>query len=329
MSLRKRTAEVLEPEFNTDRLSQVVNVSLIVLISLNVLAITLESVDAMLARYRLVFRAFEVFSVAVFTIEYLVRIWSSVDLGNAKDRSPILGRIKYMFTPLALIDLVAILPFYLSLYMAIDLRFLRGLRLLRLFKLTRYSPALSALLDVMRKEADALLAAFVVLLTLLMMSAAGIYVLENEVQPDTFGSIPSAMWWAIVTLTTLGYGDVEPVTTGGKIFGGLIGLLGVGMIALPAAIMASGFADNIHARRAWYSRYARRFLDDGVLDEQERKQLETLRKDLGIDSEEALQQLRSILEERAATSTCPHCGKAVVEESEPPDPLIPRGTPAE
>ena len=155
-----------------------------------------------------------------------------------------------------------------------------------------------------------------VLLTLLMMSAAGIYVLENEVQPDTFGSIPSAMWWAIVTLTTLGYGDVVPVTTGGKVFGGIIGLLGVGMIALPAAIMASGFADNIHERRAWYSRYAKRFLDDGVLDENESRQLEALRKELGIDSEEAFEQLRSVVEENRAsvTANCPHCGKPVTPE---------------
>ncbi len=313
MTLRTRTAEVLEPDFSTDRTSRIVNIFLIVLISLNVLAITLESVNAILAAHRQLFRAFEVFSVAVFTIEYIARVWSSIDLGDASDRSPVLGRIKYMLSPLALIDLIAILPFYLSFYLAMDLRFLRGLRLLRLFKLTRYSPALSALLDVIRKESGALLAAFVILFILLMMSAGGIYVLENEVQPETFGSIPGAMWWAIVTLTTLGYGDVVPVTTGGKVFGGLIGLLGIGMIALPAAIMASGFADNIHARERRYKRYAERALQDGVLDEEERWQLEELRKELGIDSGEALQHLRAILEEARETTprNCPHCGKSV------------------
>ena len=121
------------------------------------------------------------------------------------------------------------------------------------------------------------------------------------------------MWWAIVTLTTLGYGDVVPVTTGGKVFGGLIGLLGIGMIALPAAIMASGFADNIHARQRRFDRYAQRFLEDGVLDERERWHLEELRKELGIDSEEALQHLREIVEEakESPPATCPHCGKPV------------------
>ena len=313
MTLRQRTAEVLEPDFTTDRASRIVNTFLIILISLNVLAITLESVDAIYARYQLAFRAFEVFSVAVFTVEYLARVWCSIDLAEAKDRRPIIGRIKYMLMPLALVDLIAILPFYLSFYVAIDLRFLRGLRLLRLFKLSRYSPALSALLEVIRKESEALLAAFVVLLILLMISAGGIYVLENDVQPETFGSIPSAMWWAIVTLTTLGYGDVVPVTSGGKIFGGLIGLLGIGMIALPAAIMASGFADSIHARQRRYSRYAVKFLEDGVLDERERWQLEELRKELGLDSDAALDQLRLILEETKITepANCPHCGKPV------------------
>ncbi len=313
MRLRKRTAELLDQDYDTDRLARIVNVSLIVLILLNVTAIILESVTSIHARYAQAFRYFEVFSVIAFTIEYFARVWSSIDLKQSKDRSPVVGRIKYMLTPLALVDLIAILPFYLAFYVSIDLRFLRGLRLLRLFKLARYSLALSALLDVVQKEAETLLAAIVVLLILLVMAAGGIYVLENEIQPETFGSIPAAMWWAIVTLTTLGYGDVVPVTTGGKMFGGLIGLLGIGMIALPAAILASGFAENIHARQQKYNRYAKRFLEDGVLDKSERRQLERLRKDLGIDREDALRLLRSIREElrESQPENCPHCGETI------------------
>jgi len=315
MTPRQRTADVLEPDFNTDRFSRIVNLSLIVLISLNVLAITLESVDTILTRYRPAFRVFEIFSVGVFTVEYLARVWSCIDQAEVRHRTPIVGRLRYIASPLALVDLAAILPFYLSLYLAVDLRFLRGLRLLRLFKLARYSPALGALLDVMRKEADTLLAAFVVLFILLMISAAGIYVLEHNVQPESFGSIPASMWWAIVTLTTLGYGDVVPVTTGGKILGGFMGVLGVGMIAMPAAILASGFADSVHARKAQYSRFAKHLLHDGVLDEHERWQLEELRKDLNIDSEEALNQLRVVMEQlkEAGPANCPHCGKSLNE----------------
>jgi len=155
--------------------------------------------------------------------------------------------------------------------------------------------------------------AMVVLLILLVMSATGIYILENELQPETFGSIPSSMWWAIVTLTTVGYGDVVPLTAMGRVFGGLIGLLGIGMIALPAAILASGFVENIHDRKEKYNIRAERALRDGVLDEQERWELEELRKELGLESDEALQLLRSVMERgrRAVAKRCPHCGKHI------------------
>ena len=310
MDLRKRTAEVLELDFLKDRLSRVVNISLIVLILLNVVAIVLESVDALYARYERAFWYFEVFSVIAFTVEYFARVWSSIDLRRTADTSPIMGRVKYMLTPLALVDLIAILPFYLSFHVTLDLRFLRCLRLLRLFKLARYSPALSALLDVIQKEAAALLAALVVLIILLVMSAVGIYMVEGDIQPDAFGSIPGAMWWAIATLTTVGYGDVVPVTTAGKVLGGVIGLLGIGMIALPAAIMASGFAENIRSRKRRYNRFAKRFLKDGVLDDAERRQLERLRRELGIESKEAVQLLRAIQQEarHAAPKKCAKCG---------------------
>lgn len=311
MNLRKRMAEVLEHGYYEDRPSRVVNLLLILLISLNVVAIFLETVDPIYAQHQRGFWYFEVFSVVVFSIEYLARVWSSIDLEEAKDKNPVRGRLRYMLTPIALVDLIAILPFYLSLYMAIDLRFLRVLRLLRLFKLTRYSPALGALLDVIQKEADALLSALVVLLMMLVISAGGIYLLENELQPETFGSMPDSMWWAIVTLTTVGYGDVIPITTMGKMFGGLIGLIGIGMIALPAAILASGFAENIRDRKQQYNHYAQAFLKDGVIDESERWQLEELRKELGLDSDEALRLLDGIIRQaqHSMPGQCPHCGK--------------------
>ena len=184
MNLRKRTADLLEPDRHWDGLSRILNLLLILLISLNVIAIVFESVQPIYERFERAFRYFEVFSVAAFTIEYFARVWSSIDSRTASDSSPVMGRLKYMLTPLALVDLVAILPFYLSLYVSIDLRFLRGLRLLRLFKLSRYSPALGALLDVVQKEFDAIMAALVVLLILLVMAATGIHILEHEIQPE-------------------------------------------------------------------------------------------------------------------------------------------------
>lgn len=316
MSVRKRAAELLEQGHYNDRPSRVLNLLLILLISLNVFAIILGSESGFYARFQRELWVFEVFSVLVFTIEYLARVWSAIDLEEAADKRPILGRLRYMLTPMALIDLIAILPFYLSLYLSFDLRFLRVVRMLRLLKLTRYSPALGALLDVIQQEAEALLAAFVVLLLMLVFSASGIYLLEGEIQPDTFGSIPSAMWWSIVTLTTVGYGDVVPVTVGGKVFAGFIGLIGIGMIAVPAAILASGFAECIHERRRKYTQQIHDLLRDGILDENDRWQLEGLRRDLGLRSDEALRLIHGMLQEARETtlSHCPHCGKHLRDE---------------
>jgi voltage-gated potassium channel len=310
-TLRKRTAELLEIGHYNDRPSRMLNLFLILLIFLNVVAIVLESVDVVYTEFHRAFWYFEVFSVLVFTAEYAARVWSAVDLDGTSERSPIIGRIRYMLTPMALVDLIAILPFYLGLFFPFDLRFLRALRLLRLFKLTRYSPALGAMLDVIQKEADALIASFVVLLVMLMIAAGGIYLLENELQPETFGNIPRSMWWAIVTLTTVGYGDVVPITPLGKMFGGLIGLIGIGMIALPAAIMASGFAENIHDRRRQYNQQVLDLMRDGMLTEKDRWRLEELRRELGLRSDEALHILHGLLQEARQNThaKCPHCGE--------------------
>jgi voltage-gated potassium channel len=316
MNLRRRTAEILEQEHFNDRTSRIINFFLISMILLNVVAITLESVDSIYRQYETTFWYFDMFSVAVFTVEYFARIWSCLDLTDVEERTPIIGRIKFMLRPLTLIDLIAILPFYLSLYISIDLRSLRILRLLRLFKLTRYSPALSVLLEVLYNESKTLMAAFVVLLIMLILSATGIHILEGEVQPEVFGSIPGAMWWSIVTLTTVGYGDVVPLTTAGKFFAGIIGLVGIGMVAIPAAIMASGFNENLRGRREKYNTFIRKTVKDGLIDDRERWRLEELRRELGLTTTEALQLLETMLEKarNQPHEKCPHCGKRLDEE---------------
>ncbi len=313
MTKRLWVAGVLEQNPKFEKQGRMVNILLIAMISLNVIAIILESEPELHSRFRQAFWAFEVFSVIIFTIEYLVRVWSSIDLQETHDSSPVIGRIKYMLSPMALIDLASILPFYLSLYIVIDLRILRILRMLRLFKLTRYSRALSALLDVLQKESSTLFAATVVLFMMLILAATGIYFLENDVQHQAFGSIPKAMWWAIVTLTTLGYGDVVPVTNMGKMFAGLIGLIGVGMLALPAAILATGFAENLNQRRQKYNLFIAHFLRDGHIDDEERWELEKLRKDLGLESDDALHLIDNMMRQqrRRKGDHCPHCGKSL------------------
>ena len=313
MTLRKRTAQMLEHDSSKAPKYRLINFALLILIILNVIAITLESVKTLHAEYHALFWKFEVFSVIIFTIEYLARVWCSVEQNSLHNKSMFAVRIKYMLSPMALVDLIAILPFFLGLYVTMDLRFLRVLRLLRLFKLTRYSPALGALLDVIYKESGALLSALVILLTMLVISASGIHLLEGDIQPDVFGSIPDAMWWSIITLTTVGYGDVAPITPFGKLFGGFIGLIGVGMVALPAAILASGFAQSIGRRKSKYTKFIQHILSDGKIDEVERWQMEELRKELGLEPEEALRLLDRMMRKSKPKEEqiCPHCGESL------------------
>ncbi|HHJ36356.1 MAG TPA: ion transporter [Gammaproteobacteria bacterium] len=318
MSLRKKMAQLLERGSAENRIGHWVNIALIVMILLNVLSVILESEKMLLDIYYEEFWYFEVFSVAVFTGEYFIRLWSCIDMPESRSQSPVWGRLRYMFTPLAIIDMVAILPFYLGLYFTIDLRFLRVLRLLRLFKLTRYSPALNALLDVIRKESHALIAVFMVLLVMLVIASSGIHLLEGDVQPEAFGSIPRAMWWAIITLSTVGYGDAVPITSMGKIFGGAISLIGIGMFALPAAILANGFAQNLKQRKQKYNTFIKHALSDGKFDQQERWELEELRKQLGLQPDEALHLLDNMFRKvnSQTLGQCPHCGKSLVSQPE-------------
>jgi voltage-gated potassium channel len=216
---------------------------------------------------------------------------------------------------MAIIDLLAILPFYLAFFISIDLRFLRVVRLLRVFKLTRYSGAMNLVLSVFKEEAHAFLASIVVLLIVLILASSGIYLLEHKLQPEHFGSIPAAMWWAMTTLTTVGYGDVVPITPWGKIFGGLITVIGMGMVALPAGILASGFAEQIHRRRSIYQERLQHFLGDGVVTKTEKLSLDHLRERLGLTHEEVEELTHEYLHKyQSSIRQCPHCNKPLVQE---------------
>ncbi len=240
---------ILEVSENGDVYSRIIDYSLIGLITLNVLAIIVESIDAVAANYQPMFDIFELVSVMVFTAEYLLRVWVCIDNADSKFRGSFWGRLRYIVTPMALIDLVVILPFYLSFAIGIDLRVLRILRLLRILKLTRYSGAWALFAAVLYGQRRTLYMAGFLMLIMLVLSASLMYLIEHDAQPQAFADIPSAMWWSLVTLTTVGYGDVTPVTVGGKILGGFVTILGLGMYALPAAILASGFMQELSKRQ--------------------------------------------------------------------------------
>jgi voltage-gated potassium channel len=306
---RKRVAEILEIGHAQDPSSRIIDVFIVILIFLNVIAIALESVPNLLAAYQAEFIAFETFSVIFFSIEYLMRVWSAIELDDVNSKTPIVSRIKYMLRPLVLIDLLAILPFYLAFFVSLDLRFLRVLRLLRIFKLTRYSSAMSTMLGVLREEASALSAAAFILFILLVLASSGIYLLEHKVQPEAFGSIPSAMWWSMITLTTVGYGDVVPVTAMGKVFGATIALIGVGMVALPTGILASGFANAFRRRRLSFEQEIDFALEDGELTYEESLTLQKLQDELGLSGEDAEHILKISLQRlKHEKHHCPKCG---------------------
>jgi voltage-gated potassium channel len=238
---RRDVHDILEVGGDAHPAGRFVNVFIVVLIFLNAFAFAAETVDGLAVRYDPYFRAFNIFSVAVFSIEYLLRLWSAVDIPMLSRMKPWKARLRFATRPIMLIDLFAVLPFYFSWLVPVDLRVLRVLRLFRLLKLVRYSPALQTLGRVVENEYRALLGALLIILVLLLFASTAAYFLEREAQPDKFGSVPAAAWWALATLTTVGYGDIVPVTPLGKMLGGVVMLLGVGMIALPVAIIATGF----------------------------------------------------------------------------------------
>jgi voltage-gated potassium channel len=246
--LRRRVYLMLDQGPGGDRAGLIVDRLLVGLILVNLVAVALESVPDLHARYAIEFQAIEDVSLAVFTIEYLLRIWVAVEHGPHQHLSPWKARLRYMLSPAGLVDLIAVLPFWFAPLLPDDLRVLQALRILRFFKIARYSPAMRSLLDVLSRERRALFGCLVIALGLALVSAALMHVAEGRVQPDKLGTIPDALWWAIVTLGTIGYGDVVPVTAAGKLIATVTIFEGVIMLALPVGIIATAFAEQIHRR---------------------------------------------------------------------------------
>ncbi|AWV98308.1 potassium channel protein [Arcticibacterium luteifluviistationis] len=250
LTLRKRTYDILEIKFQRKRgLSFIVNIALSVLIFLNTVAIILNTVPSIGNQFRRFFLDFELFSVSIFSIEYILRVWSSVE--KAEYRHPFWGRIKFIFSPWGIIDFLAIFPFYFSFFRT-DLGFVKILRLLRIFRLfrvSRYFHALRVIQNVLRDKKEELLLSVSFIIFLLLISSSLAFYIEQEAQPEAFSSIPASLWWGVNAMTTVGYGDMHPITPLGKVLGGLMAILGVSIFALPTGILASGFAEQIRGKR--------------------------------------------------------------------------------
>lgn len=249
--MKKRLHEILEEALPGDRASRAFDIFLISLITLNAVALILGTVEEIHELSPQAFLAFEVVSVAIFTVEYVLRVWACTV--NPKYAHPVTGRLRFMFSPIVLIDLLAIAPFYVALFPSlhkVDLRLLRAVRLLaRLARLGRYFSGLRTLSRVVYAKRSELLTVLLVLSILLFIASSLMYFAENGAQPDKFANIPQAIWWSVITLTTVGYGDVVPVTVMGRMLAGVIAIVGIGLFALPAGILGSGFVEEIRGNK--------------------------------------------------------------------------------
>lgn len=272
-----------------DPLCRAFSIFIVSLILINVVCIVLESMEELERQYRELFLFIEISSTLVFATEYLMRLWSCVEsnqkIGASASNSK--KRLKYVLSPMAIVDLVAFLPSLLQvLFPGIDLRFLRILRLLRVFKLTRYFSTFELLFNVLHEERKNLAGIFVILIVILVMAASALYLVERDVQPDKFGSIPEAMWWAIAALTTVGYGDVYPQSYLGQVLGSLVTILGIGMVALPSGILASAFSEQMRRKRESLQWVIDDAMEDGEIDSRELNLIRNMGDQLGLSEEQ-------------------------------------------
>jgi len=244
---KKKVHILLHPELGYTKWDKILNGFIIILIMLNVIAVMLETVPWLHERYFDEFMMFDRVSVIIFTIEYMLRVWSCTH--EVRYRHGFLGRLKYMVSTYALIDLLAILPFYIHVFVGLDLRVLRILRLLRffrLFRLTAYMKSAKMIRSVFITRANELKLSLILIFFLMIIASCLIYFAEHDAQPAIFSSIPATTWWAIVTVTSVGYGDMVPVTVLGKFLTGVITLLGLAIFALPAGIITAGFLEEMN-----------------------------------------------------------------------------------
>ena len=250
MNVKNRVFEILSIDEGEDRVSQAVDTALLLLILSNVAALVMATDERI---YRLApgfFTYFEMVSFSIFAVEYILRLWSCT--ADPKYSHWLTGRVRYALQPLMVADGVAVISYFilLALPARMDLGAFRALRLVsRLALLARYSSGLQALYAAVAARRNELLGVVSVVAALLVLASSLMYYIEQSAQPEKFSSIPATMWWGIITVTTVGYGDVSPVTPGGRLLAGVIALLGIGIFALPAGILGSGFMEQVNRRR--------------------------------------------------------------------------------
>ena len=274
------------------KLKEFFDVFIGVWVLISVLAVVMETVASVTYAINIEFVILDTIAVAIFTLEFMMRIYSSVE--EPGHRNPLTGRIKEFTKPSTFIDFLAILPFFLEVLLRdhLDLRFLRIFRLARLLKLTRGSDATATLFKVIKREWPVMSAAAFIMILLIVLTASLGYLVEHAAQPEKFENIPTAIYWAVITLASVGYGDISPITPIGRVITVIMSLLGIGIFAIPAGLLASAFSDQLHKERESLKANILRMLGDGELDPEEVALLRSEAKRLHLTVEE----MNSILE---------------------------------
>ncbi len=250
LQIQKRVHSILDAKDTNDRLGHVIAIALMCLIIANTITIMLETNVEFHAQYSTLLYAFEAVSVIIFSIEFVLRVWSCSWSGNPRHMPPVKGRVLYMLHPLSIFDLLAILPFYLPVLLPFNLLFLRVLRLFRLFrifKFGRYSASLDHMTKVFSRSKEALGVSIFIGFIFLVFNATIIQHFEHEVQPEQFPDIPSTIMWLITTYTTMN-GEVVPITALGKLFSVISGFIGMALLALPTGIIGAAFVEQIKTK---------------------------------------------------------------------------------
>ncbi|BAZ44847.1 ion transport protein [Chondrocystis sp. NIES-4102] len=236
---------ILQNTSYTHGFNELEQILLSTLIILDISAFILETLPQLNQIYAWLFESIAIFSTIIFTIDYGLRLWLCT--AKRKYNHPLWGRLRYLLTPMAIIDFISTFPFYLLLIFH-SLTFLKTLRLLRLariLKIGRHSQSIRSLVRVVIRKREELLITFSTICFLLIIASSLMFFAEHDAQPEAFSSIPAAMWWGVITLTTVGYGDIYPVTIIGKLLGASLAFFGIGVFVLPAGIVASGFAEEV------------------------------------------------------------------------------------
>ena len=294
--IKRRTYEIMEGAV-PDKYSHFVEVFIALLVVANVIGIILESVPEIHEQFAAEFHAFDVFSVAVFSIEFVMRVWSYSEkytLDNSGTAWQ--GRKEYLFSFYGIIDFVSTAPFYLQLlFPGADLRVLRMFRLMRIFKLSRYNSAFEDMVAAVKAEKDSFSSAVFLLFISCLLFSSLIYIIEGHVQPEVFPSIPAAMHWFVITIVS-GWGNVDPVTFVGSILVILTQILSIALAAILTGVVATAYTAQVERRQALYEMEVRSVLADGVVTEEEQAKLKMMQAKLGM-SDEQVQSIVNQMEE--------------------------------